>query len=274
MDILLINESPVVSRLFSLCTNDDTVHFEEVAKSDEIRQEQYDIVFIDESSYEGEMLDLENRMDSRYKVLLAYEDVGIDNFDMTIKKPFLPSQIIEILKHLKEVPMLDEDLEGKEEQVSDDLENISEIKSHEVLDRNEIDKIKELLDLADEESQDQEVIEEDYEQRKIEVIKEQLIAEGLELIDEEEIVEELTEAEDDEVLNESDYEALESLDDESLEKKKNKKKKKKKIEFTSEELAYIEDAAQVAVANLKRKQMKKLLKGKEVEITIKLKDIK
>lgn len=251
MDILLINESPVVSRLFSLCTNDDTVHFEEVVKSDEIRQVQYDIVFIDEASYEGEVVDLEKKVAVRYKVLLAYEDVGVDNIDITVKKPFLPSQIIEVIKHVKEVPVIDEEIEVEEELFSDDSENSVKPKSHEVLDRNEIEKIKELLDMADEESEDQEVNEEEFEQRKIEVIKEQLISEGLELVDEDEIVEELTET----------YEDEEYL-------------KKKKREFSPTERAMIEDAAQIAIANLKRKQMKKLLKGKEVEITIKLKGIK
>ena len=53
----------------------------------------------------------------------------------------------------------------------------------------------------------------------------------------------------------------------------NIKKKKKKIAFTEVELERIEDAVEVAIATLKRKQMKKLLKGKEVKVTVKLEDI-
>ena len=129
---------------------------------------------------------------------------------------------------------------------------------------------------------EEELSDETYEERKIAAIKEQLIAEGLEIVGEEEIVEELSIKSDDESL----MTVFSSEDDDTTtdkkvkdkkksrrnEKKKSKKKKKKKkdLAFSEEELEHIEDAVQVAIATLKRKQMKKLLKGKEIEVTIKL----
>ena len=56
-------------------------------------------------------------------------------------------------------------------------------------------------------------------------------------------------------------------------KSRKNKSKKKKIDFTEVELERIEDAVEVAIATLKRKQMRKLLKGKKIDVTIQLEDI-
>jgi len=44
------------------------------------------------------------------------------------------------------------------------------------------------------------------------------------------------------------------------------------MELLGEELEKIEDAIQMAIATLKRKQMKKLMKGKKIKVKVQIKD--
>ncbi len=278
MHILLINNNPVVSRLLKLCTRDGDMVLEEVEGVEKMQQDRYDVVFIDEGSYIGDVLNLSELIDVSTKVLLSNADVEINDFDMTVKKPFLPSQIIEILEQAKqskevaeettEFPLNEDKLETKEMQTKED------ISSQEVLDGNEIEKIKALLEMDDEEVPEDDLSQVGYEARKIELIKEQLIAEGLEIVGEEEIVEELSSKSEDATIvtvfsNEEEDEAGKKSKKKSSKKRKKQKKKKDSV-FTQEDLEQIEDAVQIAIATLKRKQMKKLLKGKEIAVTIKL----
>lgn len=158
-----------------------------------------------------------------------------------------------------------------------------------VLDSAEVAKIKALLEMDDEVIEEVTLSDEEYEARKIELIKEQLISEGLEIVEEDEIVDELSSEDvvfDDvtsDVLvvnaeeNESKTEEKSKKSKKKKEKKKTKNKKqkkskKKKIAFSEDDLERIEDAVEVAIATLKRKQMKKLLKGEEIDVTVKLED--
>jgi len=280
MTILLINDNPVVSRLLALCTRDDDMLLEEVKGVQSIQNEFYDVVFIDEGSYVGAVLNLSENMHIGKKILLSTVDVEINNFDLTIKKPFLPSQIIEVLESIevqtdegksveKKVPSIFP-LSSEEKELIEDIDTLKT----QVLDETELEKIKGLLEMGDEITVSNEVLsEEELETRKVEAIKEQLIAEGLEIVGEEEIVDELSVS--DEVLIFSAEDNRKKSPKKNKKKKSAKKKKHKKkkyLDFTEEELERIEDAIQVAIATLKRKKMKKLLKGKKIKISIALED--
>ena len=112
---------------------------------------------------------------------------------------------------------------------------------------------------------------EEREARKIEVIKEQLIADGLEIVDESEIVEELSIGLDG-TLNSVGKPENKAKKKKSKKKKFKKKNKAKKLKFTDETMETIEDAVEMAMASMSKKQMKKLLKGKAIEVKIKLED--
>ena len=208
---------------------------------------------------------------------------------MTLRKPFLPSQILEIIESAsvrEEVPKIEEEtvifpLQNQEEEKSAETEadrkfeipSIFPLASEEVeeelveeaeeeilpenphiLDSREIEKIKGLLDMEEEEvlPAEEELPEEVVEQRKVEAIKAQLIADGLEIVEEEEIVGVL----------------------ESGKKSKKKKKSAKRGPFSKEEFEAVEKAFAEALFKLKPKKIKKLLKGKKVKLTLKLKDQK
>ncbi|WP_309497284.1 hypothetical protein [Sulfurovum sp.] len=306
MTILLINDNPVVSRLLSLCTRDDDMILEKVSSIDEASDTRYDVLFADEASCQGDIASLSTRLDVGKKIYLSYNDDPMAGFDETVKKPFLPSQIIEILKTvevrevedevLMEEPSMDvpeiEELndndevpsifplsaeEIDEEELSEEAEEESEEEQSEeenvslaVLDRDEIERIKALLDMDEEEAEELDLNEEAYESRKIEVIKEQLIADGLEIFEEEEIVDEISR------FKEKKEKSKKQLDKKQKPKKteKKKKKKSKNKKLTEGELSAIEDAVEEMIKNLKPKEVKKLLKGKEIDVKIHLEDKK
>ena len=100
MKILLININPVVSRLLALCTRDEHIGLDEVVSADAVDKTSYDIVFVDEASYVNDVQDLLEVLEARKKVFISYAGEAIRGFDETVKKPFLPSQIINIIKSI------------------------------------------------------------------------------------------------------------------------------------------------------------------------------
>ena len=289
MTILLINDNPVVSRLLALCTRDNDMVLEEVTGVQMIQHESYDVVFIDEGSYVGEVLNISKMIRIGKKILLSTVDVEMNDFNMTIEKPFLPSQIIEVLenievsqesegvveetdlKTLSDIPLseVENNLHEIQEDASEEEISVSE---KQVLDEDELAKIKELLEMDDDIEIADSLSEEEIETRKVEAIKEQLIADGLEIVGEEEIVEELSTSEDIIIFSSEEKKSKKKNKSAKKKSKKSKKKQKKTITFSEEELEQIEDAVQVIMGTLKPKQMKKLLKGKEIEVHVKLED--
>ena len=264
MHILLININPVVSRLISLCVREDNIDLEEVENVGKVSRDKYDIVFVDEASYVEETEKFLETLIVRKKVFLSSSDEVNDEvnfFDSIIKKPFLPSQIAAVLESVEEdetsepaiefpsIFPLSSDIQSsddQEESIDEPLEEDTEADTK-VLDLYEIDKIKALLDMKEE---DESIREEEYERRKMEVIKQQLIADGLEIIDEDEYVETLSK----------------KAKKQKSDSKKNKKKKEETFTF--------EEALIAAIEGMKVKKIKKLLKGAEITIKINFKDKK
>ena len=287
MTILLINANPVVSRLFTLCTRDDDMLLETVSDIDEASEHRYDVLFVDEASCEGDIAFLSTKLDVGKKVYLSYSDEPMAGFDETIKKPFLPSQIIDVLNDVEVREFVESDTPPQEnmiQAIATEEENDEEVPSifplssadeedeesgndlemnSEVLDRNEIEKIKSLLEMDDEETQEVDLSDETYESRKIEVIKEQLIADGLEIFEEEEIVDVIHEANE----LKKNHQKREQKSEKAL-----SEKKKKNMKISDDDWEQIETAIENAIYALKPKKMKKLLKGKEIEMRIKLED--
>jgi hypothetical protein len=270
MNILLINTNPVVSRLISLCTRDDDTVFEEVTDANLIMLDRYDIVFVDDASYVDGLKDALTNLMIRKKVFLSSKNVNedsLDHFDEVIKKPFLPSQITAVLESLDETendtekiveehfifPLSVEEERNEDEIVQEEPKK-EKPKKEEVLDRNEIERIKALLEDNDLELEPVEIEHDiDYEARKVEVIKQHLEADGLEIVNEDEYVKTLSK---------------------KSKKVKHKKSKKKKEKKKNEETFTFEEALIAAVEGMKVKKIKKLLKGADVTIKINFRDQK
>ena len=265
MNILLINTNPVVSRLISLCLRDDDTVLEEVTGINAVTHDRYDVVFVDDASCVDGLKDTLKNFMIRKKVFLLSKNSNegpLDYFDEVIKKPFLPSRITSVLESLNEIENDAEEIAEEhfifplaveedviESGIKKDKIELEEPKKAEVLDSNEIKRIKALLEDDDLGLEPLEG-EDDYETRKVEVITKHLINDGLEIVSEEEYVE---------ILSKKDKKV-------KFKKKKNKKKKKETFTF--------EEALIAAVEGMKVKKIKKLLKGADVTINIKFKDKK
>lgn len=303
MKILLINTNPVVSRILALCTRNEHMVLDEVKSVEAVEKSGYNIVFVDEAAYKANLSSLFDGLNIRKKVFLSYGNDPMRGFDITVKKPFLPSQIIKILAETSTTKVLDDiveekvmeksiaDKEDSEDTLSifplaekesfkkeaipvtsssDNEEETSEYESGsrvasgtKVLNMAEIEKIKALLDMEEDEieiSEDALLDDDAYEARKIKVIKEQLIADGLEILEEDEIVEELSASVD------KDSEKLNNK------LKKIKKRHKKKTLLGKDEHFDLEEALIAAIANLKPKKVKKFFNGEEIKVKIKLED--
>ena len=288
MNILLLNTNPVVSRLVALCMRDDTITFREVSDISDAGDTTYDIIFVDDASYNNETAAFLDTLNTGKIVFFSRRDSGEEvggSFDRVIKKPFLPSQIQAVIDEVAtlQVPdtvsegvLVDEHAETAKEnsetlddehfifplatsaEESDEevplMDSGEEETPPKVLDSHEIDQIKALLEESDEEISPLAQEEADYEARKVEVITQKLEEDGLEIVAEEEIIEALS--------------GEEAVEAEKKEKKKHKKKKKKQ----KEDVYTFEEALLAAIENMKPKQIKKLLKNAEVHISIKFKD--
>ncbi len=270
MQILLINTNPVVSRLLALCTRDDAYRLEEVTDINEVSHHAYALIFVDEASYNKEVAEFLQHYQESTKVLISYRSDAARGFDVTIKKPFLPSQITEIINtasstsaptkpsptqdhHAKQEPAPHIFPLSSEEENDDTSKQETDSLEPAVLDRDEIEKIKNLLEMDEDLPKEEMLSPEDLEVKKVELITEQLMAEGLEIVKEDEIVEELS------------LQLDGTLSQTKPSKKKSKKRKKN---------ARIKQAIHNAYKALSKKEKKRLLKGKEVTLRIKLKDSK
>lgn len=266
MHILLINNNPVVSRLISFCMRQDRMSLEEVQDAEALVRDSYDVVFVDEASYTEQTKETLTGLPVRKKVFLtSSSEAGEEErfFDTVVKKPFLPSQITTLIERLQEEDAWQTAAEGSplfplsgDGAKAENAENAGSAESRtpeepireaSILDSNEIERIKALLDMKEE---PREVSDEELQSRKVEVIKEQLIADGVEIVDEEEYVE--------------------ALSKKPLLPKK-KKKRSKKSKKTDEETFTFEEALLAAVKGMKVKKIKKLLEGAEVTININFK---
>ena len=241
MNILLINTNPVVSRIISLCMRADIYNLEELSDVSMAKLDNYDILFMDDSSYDPKSKNTIKKLLFSKKIFLSAKENFNDfseNFDEIINKPFLPSQI----------NLLIENFSNEEGNYEEDIE----ILNTPILNTSEIEKIKALLEDDDNEDETFELEKDNYEARKVEVIKEHLEADGLEILLEDDIADIFSKAE---------------KNKKSKKLKKNKKKKEK-------ETYTFEEALMSAIEGMKVKKIKKLLKGAEVTIKINFKDNK
>jgi len=132
MNILVISYSSIVMELLRLIFKDDNIESEHSKSTDNTKYDSYDIIFIDDSTLnlKENIEDIKSNFSYKKLVLIGKID-NEDLVDSIVKKPFLPQDIKDILS---------------------DIENESNTKSAiktNILDPNEILRIKELMALDD-----------------------------------------------------------------------------------------------------------------------------
>ncbi len=103
MKILLVNSNPVVSRLTALSARKESVRLDEIKDISALKKSDYDIVFVDFESYTQELSNLLSNSDIPKRVLFYTQDdkEKPEIFNITILKPFLPSEVSAVLRERK-----------------------------------------------------------------------------------------------------------------------------------------------------------------------------
>ncbi len=136
MKILLINSNPVVSRLTALSARKEEIQIDEVQEINEIRNSKYDIVFVDADSWNKEVDSaISKDIQTQKRVLFYAQDDKNSNelFDISILKPFLPSEVSAVIRSVEENTLSTKDtkekvIEIEEESIFNTLETSKDIK--------------------------------------------------------------------------------------------------------------------------------------------------
>ncbi len=153
MHILLVNTNPVVSRLmFLILASDKSIMLDEVSEIELGTEVYYDILFIDEKCCSTEeRRSLLRRVHARKKILFATSrERDLEGVDRVIRKPFLPSEITSAIQSSSPQKAISEE---KSEQKHDMFgfsdegreKNDTDEREYQILDGNEMEKIKQLL---------------------------------------------------------------------------------------------------------------------------------
>jgi len=281
MKILLLNENPVVTKLVTLSAQKTSDELEVVSSLEEIKSQEYDLLVVDDALYSEDLYgQLEEKIVFKHSLYICSRDaLESDEFDNRLKKPFLPTDLVDLFATISQRAKSDEnitqseidpqdeveleqssDLQSDESKSNADMEDMHELdlddieldfdeieldsdelfgddekqegQGESVLDNEEAQKVKELLDeTSSDESDDEELLddleldseeledEDTLELDDLELDSEELEDDTLELDDEESEDENTSKLDDLELdsqeLEES--EAQESLDDLELE---------------------------------------------------------
>lgn len=164
MNILLINDNPVVNKLVTLSAQKTSDNLEVVESLDALESTTYDLVVIDDTLYSDALyMELNEKVTYSTSLYICSRDTEeVDGFTKILKKPFLPTDLVELFSVLSkesdeiDTSTLEEDTAVAEEEVLAELEDLGEIEElGEVEDlEDELEEIDELEDLDEELSLD------------------------------------------------------------------------------------------------------------------------
>ena len=177
MNILLINDNPVVNKLVTLSAQKTSDNLEVVDSLENLESSTYDLVVIDDTLYSDELhIELNAKVQYSSSLYICARDAEeVSDFTKILKKPFLPTDLVELFSVLSKVvdeidlSVLDEheneaslelqeledeieELESLDEELDlgeleDELEE--EITGDRILDAEEAQKVKDLLEETD-----------------------------------------------------------------------------------------------------------------------------
>lgn len=177
MNILLINDNPVVNKLVTLSAQKTSDNLEVVDSLENLESSTYDLVVIDDTLYSDELhMELNAKVQYSSSLYICARDAEeVSDFTKILKKPFLPTDLVELFSVLSKVvdeidlSVLDEhenevslelqeledeieELESLDEELDlgeleDELEE--EMTGDRILDDEEAQKVKDLLDETD-----------------------------------------------------------------------------------------------------------------------------
>ena len=102
MNILLLNDNPVVTKLVTLSAQKTGSEILIVNNMEEILGGSYDLLIVDEALYTPALMDeLKSKISYKCSLyMLSRGSQSIDEFDHEVKKPFLPTDLVELLSSI------------------------------------------------------------------------------------------------------------------------------------------------------------------------------
>jgi uncharacterized membrane protein len=218
--ILLLNDNPVVNKLVTLSAQKTSNEVDIASTIEGIESQNYDLLIVDDSVYSDDLLNnLHSKIKYKKSLYICAKDAEeVESFSSILKKPFLPTDLVELFtmfeKEIAQETSEETDEETNEETNEDlnldDEENLGES----VLDDEEAQKVKDLLDENEEELSFEEEVQSDIE--SLELDEFEFDEEELSLEDDLESVESETEqAETEEEDASSAYDLALDLEDEA-----------------------------------------------------------
>ena len=173
MKILLLNDNPVVSKLVTLSAQKTSDELEAIRSAEEVTEGAYDLVVVDDALYSDGLLEaLQTKIDFQKSLLIMAKNAELpEGFTNTIKKPFLPTDLVELfvlldkevgdthkmmhseasVSNREETPLLEPEFEELEEISSlDDILDGDELDELDILEDFESDDV--LLDDLDDDT--------------------------------------------------------------------------------------------------------------------------
>ncbi len=142
MNILLLNDNPVVTKLVTLSAQKTGSEILIVNNVEEILGGSYDLLIIDEALYTPDLMDeLKSKISyKRSLYMLSRGSQSVDEFDHEVKKPFLPTDLVELLSSISTavLKMKDEPVSLEHVETEEDFD-INKDLYHDVLTDSDID---------------------------------------------------------------------------------------------------------------------------------------
>lgn len=259
MKILLLNNNPVVNKLVTLSAQKTSNELSVVEDIEAIGSKNYDLLIVDDALYSEDVIqEISDKIGFNKSLYICSKDAkAVDTFTKTIKKPFLPTDLVELFisfgKHEKSSNL--DKIDAFDDDKQDTFDNIDSIDDFTELDNIiddtlESDGEAELNDVDLDEATDDDVdleelheideldeLDEDLsldEQEKDGVLDKDELKEVQNLLDETEVEED--ELEDDDSLEFDDLDGDLGFDLDSEDDKTDKEESKDEITELSDEL--------------------------------------
>jgi uncharacterized membrane protein len=156
VNILLLNDNPVVTKLVTLSAQKTSDELEIVDSVEDIQNDSYDLFVLDDTLYsEDIMSELKGKVTFTKSLYICSRSAEeIPEFTTTLRKPFLPTDLVELFANIsKDVSVADEDTSSEVEE-EDELEDIINDGALLELDADDVDELDDLdendLDLESE----------------------------------------------------------------------------------------------------------------------------
>jgi len=174
--ILLLNDNPVVNKLVTLSAQKTSDELDVVDSIDALQSGEYDLLVVDDTMYNDNMFsEIKSKIMFSSSLYICSRDAApVEAFSSTLKKPFLPTDLVELFL----IEDLDLSLDGELEELDDDLlvedddlnlddELVLEDEDLDLSLDEELEELDEELLLGDEDIEDGEPVLDDEEAQKV-----------------------------------------------------------------------------------------------------------